>query len=324
VAVCHEATEGVVEAVESSPVDLLVSYHPLLFRPVRNLVAGPTAEGRALRLARAGVALAYVHTNFDMVPKGTADALADALGLQKREGFGPVYGPGSAKVVTFLPDGDADRVLDAVVASGAGVIGNYTHCSFRAPGTGTFYAGEGTEPTVGERGALNREREIRLEFVAPSNRLDEVLSALVAAHPYEEPAYDVYERRGDAGLLGRVGRIEEELTLERLGEAVLRALGPAALRVAGDSRRVVRRVAVVPGSGADLLGLAAARGADVAVTGDISHHRARAALDRGLALIDPGHAATERPGVRRLEGMIGELGLECRSLLDLDPDPWLS
>jgi dinuclear metal center YbgI/SA1388 family protein len=321
-ALCHEVTEPVVRAVETDPVDLLVSYHPLLFRPTQRLIAGPNPEGRALRLVRAGIGLACAHTNFDVAPGGAADALAEALELRDAEGFGPLYGPETHKVVTFVPEGDADRVLEAGVASGAGRIGNYTHCSFRASGTGTFYAGQGTDPAVGARGALNREAEVRLEFVAPGDRLAGVVTALIAAHPYEEPAYDVYERRGDAGMVGRIGRVEGDLQLDGLVDRVRRALGAATPRAAGDPERPLQHVAVVPGAGSEYLGLAHARGADGAVTAEISHHRAREALDRGMALVDAGHAATERPGVRRLEAWIRELGPECRSLLDLDPDPW--
>jgi dinuclear metal center YbgI/SA1388 family protein len=322
IAVCHEVTEAVLGSLEEDRVDLLVTYHPLLFRPVRNLVAGSGAGGRAFRLIRADVALACAHTNFDVAPGGAADALAESLGLRELEGFGPLYGTETEKVVTFVPEGDADRVLDAVVAAGAGTIGNYTHCSFRAAGTGTFYAAEGTDPVVGTRGELNREPEVRMEFVTPRARLEEVLSALVTAHPYEEPAYDVYARRGDAGLVGRIGAVERDLTLGALVGELADALGPAVVRFAGDPTQSVRRVAVVPGAGADFLALAAARGADAMVTGDVSHHRAREALDRGMAVVDPGHAATERPGVRRLLEFVEGLGVPCRSLLDLDPDPW--
>jgi putative NIF3 family GTP cyclohydrolase 1 type 2 len=161
-----------------------------------------------------------------------------------------------------------------------------------------------------------------MEFVTPRARLEEVLSALVTAHPYEERAYDVYARRGDAGLVGRIGAVERDLTLGALVGELADALGPAVVRFAGDPTQSVRRVAVVPGAGADFLALAAARGADAMVTGDVSHHRAREALDRGMAVVDPGHAATERPGVRRLLEFVEGLGVPCRSLLDLDPDPW--
>jgi dinuclear metal center YbgI/SA1388 family protein len=322
IAACHEVTERVVNALEESPPDLLVSYHPLLFRATRRLVAGPTPEGRALRLARAGIALACVHTAFDVAPGGAADALAESLGLVDVRGFGPLWGRPSSKLVTFVPEGDADRLLDAVVEAGAGRIGNYTHCSFRSEGTGTFYAGEGTDPTVGRAGSLNREPEVRLEFVAPDERLSEVVAAMLAAHPYEEPAYDVYARRGDAGTIGRVGRLEPALRLSDLRERVSAALGAAVVRLAGDPDATVERATVVPGAGSDFVDAARGTGAGVLVTGDVSHHRAREALDRGLAVLDPGHVATERPGIARLEQWLEEVGVPVRSLRALGPDPW--
>ena len=321
-AICHEVTEETVRALEAEPVELLVSYHPLLFEPTTRLVAGSDPPGRALRLLQAGIALAVVHTNFDVAAGGTADALADALGLEDVRGFAPLFGPDTLKVVTFVPAEAADDVLDAVVRAGAGAIGNYTHCSYRSEGVGTFFAGAGTQPVAGASGALNREPELRLEFVAPRTREAAVLQAMVAAHPYEEPAFDVYDRRGDAGLLGRVGRVPPGSTLASLSKQVTEALDDPPLRVAGNPSRPLERVAVLPGSGGDFLGAAAAAGAEAVVTGDLTHHRARAALDRGLCLVDPGHAATERPGLQQLFVMLAAIVPECRSLLELDPDPW--
>jgi dinuclear metal center YbgI/SA1388 family protein len=321
-AVCHEATEAIVARLESDPVELLVTYHPLLFEPLRRLVAGANPGGRALRLARAGVAVGVVHTSFDVAPGGASDALAQALGLSEVRGFAPLRGPDSVRLVTFVPVGAADAVLDAVAGAGAGRVGNYTHCSFRSEGVGTFFAARGTAPVAGEGGKLNREPELRLEFVAPRSREDEVVAALIAAHPYEEPAYDVLDRRGDAALIGRVGAPGPGTTLGMLAERVAGALDCAAPRVAGDRTRELHRVAVLPGSGADFTGAAASAGADALVTGDLGHHAAREALDRGLSLIDPGHAATERPGLARLRDWVGSLGIETVDLAGLDPDPW--
>jgi dinuclear metal center YbgI/SA1388 family protein len=321
-ALCHEVTEAVVGAVEVEPPALLVSYHPLLFRATRHLLAGPGPDGRALRLIRAGTALAVVHTAFDVAPGGASDALADALELSERRGFAPLFGPQSAKGVTFVPAEHADAVLEAVAAAGAATIGNYSHCSFRSEGIGTFFASDATSPALGERGQLNREPEVRLEFVVPAACEAEVAAALVASHPYEEPAYDLYPRRGDAHMIGRVGTPPPGTTLAGLARRVGDALGPDALRVAGDPAQRLARVAVIPGSGSDLLERAAASGAGAIVTGDVSHHAARALLDRGVALVDPGHIATERPGLRRLRQWLEESGLDVRSLLHLDPDPW--
>jgi dinuclear metal center YbgI/SA1388 family protein len=321
-AVCHEVTESVVAALERAPVELLICYHPLLFRPTRELVAGRGAGGRAWRLARAGVGLAVLHTAFDAAPGGAADALAEALGLEEPQRFGPLEGAASLKIATFVPAEAADALLEAVVSAGAARIGNYTHCSFRSEGVCTFLAGAGTRPVVGEAGQLNREPETRLEFAAPRSALEAVLAALVAAHPYEEPAYDVYERRGEEGFVGRVGRAPAGTTLGTLAERVASALRVRAPRIAGDRARPVERIAVVPGSGGDLALQARQRGAQVLVTGDLSHHPAREALDLGLSLIDPGHAASERPGLLRLLEWVEALGLETQSLLEHDPDPW--
>jgi dinuclear metal center YbgI/SA1388 family protein len=317
-------TERVVAALEREPVDLLVAYHPLLFRPVRSLLAGRTPGGRALRLNRRGVALAIAHTSFDVAPGGAADALAEALGLESVSGFAPLYPAEGWKLATFVPVGDAERVLDALAGAGAGRIGNYSHCSWRAEGLGTFFAGEGSDPAAGERGRLNREPEVRLEVSVPPGREDAAVAALQTAHPYEEPAYDLYRRRPEAGLLGRIGRPEPGTSLAELAQLVRDTLGSMALRVAGSPDQAIGRVAVIPGSGAGYLEQAAAAGADALVTGDIGHHRAREALDRGLCLVDPGHAATERPGLERLLVWIASLGVGVRSLLDLDPDPWIS
>jgi hypothetical protein len=247
--------------------------------------------------------------------------LAEALGIVDLRGFGPLYGPEMLKVATFLPADAADVVLDAIVRAGAGRIGNYTHCSYRGEGVGTFFAGGGTRPAVGEGGALNREPEVRLEFITPRAREGAVLAALVAAHPYEEPAFDVYDRRGDAGMIGRIGRIDPS-TLAHFAERVAEVLGDPPLRLAGDPARTLEQIAVIPGSGADFLLQAGEAGADAIVTGDLTHHRAREALDRDLCLIDPGHVPTERPGLEQLFAALGALGPECRSLLELDSDPW--
>lgn len=322
VGVCHEVTEAVVAAVERAPVDLLVTYHPLLFRATTRLVAGPTPEGRALRLIRAGTALAVAHTNFDVAEGGAADALADALGLGELEGFGPLFGAPARKLVAFVPRDAADGVLEGLAAAGAGRIGNYTHCSFRSEGTGTFFGGLGSAPVAGRRGELAREPELRLEVVFPPARESEVVAALLRTHPYEEPAYDLYDRRGEAHAAGRIGRPAGALTLAELAARVADELRGPEPRVAGDPDRELGRVAVVPGSGEDFLCAARAAGADALVSGDLRHHAVRGALDSGLAVVDAGHAATERPGVEQLLALIAAQGAETHSLLDLNADPW--
>ncbi len=318
-AVCHEVTEAVVSAVETAPVDVLVTYHPLLFDATRTFTAGADAAGRAYRLARIGTSLLVVHTAFDTAPGGTADALADLLGLTQRTGFFPAWQRDTVKVVAFVPGEHVDAVADAMVAAGAGTIGNYTGCSFRSEGIGTFVPGAGARPAAGEPGELNADAEVRLEMIATKAARDRVVEALVAAHPYETPAYDVYAVQANASMIGRIGTLESH-SLQSLAGAIGAALD-VGVRVAG-TVAAVRRVAVLPGSGGGAIPAAARAGADVLVTGDIDHHQARQALDLGLAIIDAGHAPTERPGVRVLYDLVSGIGPETVDLTFIDPDPW--
>lgn len=321
VAVCHEVNEEVVDRVTADATDLLVTYHPLLFRPVSRLTAGPSAAGRAYRLVSSGVAVAVIHTSFDTAPGGTADSLADALALTSVRPFGPAGPAPTHKIVTFVPAGAVDAVVTAMTDAGAGRIGDYRGCHFRSDGTGAFVAEEEAAPRVGGPG-LNRVPEVRIEMFAPPGTRDRAVAALVSVHPYEEPAFDVYETISNERFIGRVGTFDgsfEELT-ER---SVRLAAGRGGIRVTVASDRA-ETVAVVPGSGSSFLAAATDAGADVIVTGDVDHHRAVEARDRGLSIVDPGHAATERPGIGALVSMVRDRcpDLEVRDLTDRDPTPW--
>ncbi|MEX2279953.1 MAG: Nif3-like dinuclear metal center hexameric protein [Acidimicrobiia bacterium] len=320
VGVCHEVTEEVVDAVEASRPDLLITYHPLLFRPTNRFVTGATPTGRAWRLARVGVSVAVTHTSFDAAPGGTSDSLADVLGLSDLRPFGPSGPAPSAKIVTFVPAEALEAVASGMTDAGGGRIGNYSGCSFRIAGTGAFEAGEGAAPTVGDAGT-NRVDEVRLEMLASPATADAVIAAMVAAHPYEEPAYDVYETVSNGRFIGRVGR--HSGSFDALVDQVGTSLGQVGLRVTKASDRA-DAVAVLPGSGASFLASARAAGADVIVTGDVDHHRALEARDQGMSIIDAGHAATERPGMVALVEAVRRACSEA-TLIDLtgyDPTPW--
>ncbi len=316
VAVCHEVTSEVVRRVIAEGVAMVVSYHPLLFRAVTKLVSGPGPAGRAFQLIAGGVALAVVHTAFDVMPGGTADALATALGLEQTSGFGPGWGRDTVKIVTFAPAGIADDVASAMTAAGAGRIGSYSNCSFRTQGMGTFFPEARASPQVGDALTLNHEPEVRIEMIAPAARTDSVVAALVGAHTYEEPAYDVFETRSNAGFIGRVGTLSTPMTVASLSDHVRYRLG-GIIRVSGAGP--VSTVAVIPGSGGSFL---SSVDADVVVTGDVSHHQARAAAEASTAIIDPGHAATERPGVKALYAAVAKSIDDAIDMTDVDPDPW--
>jgi hypothetical protein len=207
--------------------------------------------------------------------------------------------------------------------AGAGNIGAYVGCSFRSPGIGAFVPREGADPFVGTVGRASLVEETRVEMVAPRHREGAVVAALVSSHPYEEPAFDVYDVRSNQALIGRVGRLVAPAPLGDFASLVQERLSGPPVRMAGDREGPVQRVAVLPGSGADFIEAATMAGAEVLVTGDVSHHRAATGRDRGLAILDAGHAATERPGLQALYAAIAAL-VDTADVTAADTDPWES
>ena len=318
--VCHEVTESVADRAIQESLDLLIAYHPLLFRPTTRLVAGPSPGGRAFRLATSGVAVAIVHTAWDASRGGTADALATALGMRDLKRFGLIDPSSLTKLVTFVPSAAVEGVTRAMTEVGAGRIGNYTGCTFRSEGIGTFFPGPGAQPVAGKMSESNEEPEVRLEVLVAKPLEGRAVAALLSSHPYEEPAFDLYEVRSNIALIGRAGSLERSLPLEDFSGVVSEILG-APVRCSGNPGREVTTVAVLPGSGGSFVDDAASFGADVYVSGDLSHHQTRVALDLGMSTIDPGHAATERPGVRQLLSVARTIMTDVIDLTD-DVTPW--
>lgn len=298
----------VFEEAKELGADLLLFHHPLLFRPLRRLDPSLYPGDLVTRAVRGGLAVLAAHTNYDAAPNGVSVALAQALRLS---GAHRVVAPrGSmSKIVVFVPEESVEGVADALAGGGAGEIGLYTRCTFRTPGTGTFFGGEGSDPRLGEKGRLERVEEIRLETVVPAHLARGAAAAARAAHPYEEPALDVYpvEGRPQGCGYGRVGLLPRPLAAEALREHVSGRLGFEARLVAdGRPGREIENVAVLGGSGGSFVRQAAAAGAEAYVTGDLDYHDALLAESLGLVAIDAGHAATELPSLAPLAERLAE------------------
>ena len=301
VLVALEVDDGVLDEAARLGARVVVSHHPLIFDPLESL-SDDTEEGRlALRAAREGVAVIAAHTSLDKARGGMADIVAGMLGLEAVQPLQPAAAD-VLKLVGFVPEDDADLVRKALFASGAGVIGEYEHCSWSAGGQGTFFGREeSTSPVAGTAGRDEKVDELRLEVVFPRRLRRRVIGAYVAAHPYEEPAFDIVPLENEIASLGlgRLGALPAPATLAALAADVAAVLRLSSVRYAGDGSREIRRVAVIPGSGAEAIARGVAQVADVLITGDVKYHDARAAQAQGLALIDAPHGVTEQEGVLR-------------------------
>lgn len=292
---CLTVNAGAVDAAEKARADMIVAHHPLIWDPLKHLRSDDPAAALCLRVAAAGTACYSAHTNLDVAPGGVNHLLAGMIGLR---GTRPLSVPPQAarcKLVTFVPETRLAAVRDAVCGAGAGEIGAYRWCSFSAPGTGTFLPGDAANPHVGQRGTLNEEPERRFEAVLPQARAAAVVAALRAAHPYEEVAYDLVplDNPDPRFSLGLRGTLPKAVTLRAFADHVRAALDLPHARFVGDGRRKVREVAVMGGAGGGEMGRVPP-GVDVFVTGDVKYHDADAALARGLAVVDAGHAGTEK------------------------------
>ena len=327
-----DPVEEVVDEAVRLGVDLLVTHHPLFLRGTSS-VAATTAKGRVVhRLIKAGVALHVAHTNADHAKPGVSDALAAALGLAQVRPLDPLPAPALDKIVTFVPEPDAEKLLDALAAAGAGELGDYARCAWTSSGVGTFLPGPGAHPTIGAVGEVTRVDETRVEMVLARSRRSDVVAALRTAHPYEEPAFDVFELAtwpGETGT-GRVGVLSSPMSLGDFAAVVGSSLPSTAGggRVAGTLDRVIHRVAVCGGAGGSLLEVATASGADVFVTSDLRHHVVSEHLaDGGCAVVDMPHWATEWPwlpeAAARLRSSLEARGTTVGTEVSvLVTDPW--
>ncbi len=299
VTVAVDVTPAVVDEVPGA--SLLLAHHPLLLRGV-DTVAASTPKGALVhRLIRTGRSLFTAHTNADSASPGVSDALAHALGLAVEAVLEPLTGAADLdKWVIYVPRENAEAVQAAVFEAGAGHIGDYSRCSWSVSGIGQFLPHEGASPAVGSVGTVERVTEDRFEVIAPARARTAVLAAMRAAHPYEEPAFDILALvppPSDAGL-GRIGTLARPEPLRSFVSRVDAALPQTSwgVRAAGDPDMTVSRVAVCGGAGDSLLATAAGADVQAYVTADLRHHPAdEHCRASNVALVDVAHWASEFP-----------------------------
>jgi hypothetical protein len=288
--------------------------------------AGPSAVVWQC-LAR-NIAVHSPHTALDVAPGGTCDMLADVVGLQTRRPLRPakLQEAATLKLVTFVPPDAADALGDALSTAGAGVIGHYSRCSFRSRGTGTFFGDDEADPAVGQAGRLETVDEVRLETVVPVDAAPAVVAALREAHPYEEPAFDLYPLQTapePAVGMGRIGRFDAPMPVSEVLGRVKRDLGVDRLLLAGPSDRLVTTAAVCPGSCGDLLDDALNNRADFYLTGELRHHDALRAARAGMTVCCVLHSNSERAMLHRVADRLApDLPGVAMKVSPVDRDPF--
>ncbi len=292
----YEITDEVIDEALQVEANLIVSYHPLIF-PNISSIADSTRTGYLVhKLIKNDIALYVIHTAFDSHPEfGTSRLMADALGLQKIRPLVPLRDL-LEKIVVFVPKANASQVQEAMWEEGAGNISNYDECSFSDNGTGTFRGNENSNPVIGK--PLERESvdELRLEMICESWKSRKVIEKMIAAHPYEEVAYDRYPLNNTHPKfgMGSIGDWSGGKNLDETLSEIARIFGTPVLRHNAVKKEQYKRIAVLGGSGMEYYSAARSQGADIFITGDIRYHDFYRAEHDNVLLVDAGHSETER------------------------------
>lgn len=300
-----DVTDEVIDEAIDINVDLIISHHPLIFKPLKKITTDDPISNMAINLIKNDIALFVAHTNLDAASDGTCQYIAELLELNKinilEESFSDTY----YKLFVGVPVDQAHAVRDAMTKANAGKIGDYSECTFNTFGSGTFRPNGNANPFIGTAGELETVDEVKIETIVHQKDLSSVLSHMIDAHPYEVPAYDVIrlENKIESFGIGRIGRLDKQMTLEELAKIIKVLLKSEHVKIIGDVSKKVFNVAIVTGAGSDYLKVAAKK-ADVLITGDVKYHEAQLAKQLGLCVIDAGHFETENIYMNKLKEIL--------------------
>ena len=291
--------------------NLIITHHPLLFNPVYNI--NTTNNPRSIvieKLIKKDINVFSAHTNLDFTKDGVSFQLAKILGL-KNIRFLKNLKDDQYKLVVFIPDEYVEQVAEAVHGAGAGVIGEYSNCSFRLKGTGTFKGSEYSNPAIGKKNKREKVEETRLEILITKSNLHKVISSMLKAHPYEEVAYDLYLLKNENVNFGfgAIGEFKNGMNVQQFFKTLSKNLNLKNFRYTNGKTKTIRKVAVCGGSCSELVDSALSLGADAFITADLKYHTFQETEGK-ILLIDAGHYETEVPVLneikRRLEKILNE------------------
>lgn len=275
--------------------EVLITHHPLFFGSIKSISYEKPLGRKVIKALNAGLCVLSHHTSMDVADYSLNDHICKMLGAKVEETLVTEGSDALVKFVVFVPVTHAESVRQAMAEAGAGHIGNYSDVSFSAAGTGRFKPCDGANPFIGTLGQIEEVHEERIESIIEKKYISKLIKSVIAAHPYEEVAYDVYPvENGKQYGLGRIASFENYIALPKFLDMLRYLLGADSLRInTSNLSGKVKKFAVVTGSGASLWKKCLGR-ADVYVTGDMKHHDAIDALESGMVMVDAGHFHTEK------------------------------
>lgn len=293
VMICLDVTMPIIEEAIRKNCNMIISHHPMLFNSIKKIVANSEKSNLIIKAIKHDIVIYAAHTNIDSSLPGVSYILGKALGLINMAILSPKSNCLS-KVSVYVPNNNAEIVRDAIFKSGAGCIGNYDSCSFNSHGFGTFRGNDNSNPFVGDRNKLHREQEIKIEFVVPNYLENKVLNAILASHPYEEPAFDItpISNKMEIAGLGVVGNLMDNIDEMGFLKKVKEIVGINSLRYSKLRGKEISKVALCGGSGGGFIKDAIRSGADIFLTAELKHNEF-IDYQNDILLVDIGHYESE-------------------------------
>jgi len=268
-----DVTEEIVLEAHRKKCNLIVAHHPIIFKGLKKITGKDYVEQTIIAAIKNDIAIYAIHTNLDNIMHGVNNKIADKLNLIHRKILEPKQGQ-LFKLFTFVPRAFADKLRNALFNAGAGNIGNYSECSFNSEGTGTFTAGPHTQPFTGSQGIRHEENEIKMEMIFPAWLQQNIITALVKNHPYEEVAYDIVPLANDYLQTGSgmTGELENEISEEQLLKNLKEIFSLSVIKHTPLLGKPIKKLAICGGSGSFLIQKAISSGATVYITSDVKYH----------------------------------------------------
>ena len=294
VLVTLDTLEAVVdEAIENS-CNLIVSFHPIIFKGLKKLTGKTYVERVVIKAIRHNIAIFSIHTALDNALEGVNSIICDQLGLENKKILIPQSGT-IKKLQTYVPKPNAEELRQALFNVGAGSIGNYESCSFNVDGEGTYMGNEDSNPVIGKKGELHTENETAISVTFKKHLESKVLKKLFDAHPYEEVAYEIstLENTNQHIGMGMIGELENEMNTKDCLEFIKTKMNTKSIRHSKFTNKSIKRIAVLGGSGSFAINAAKVSGADLFVTADLKYHDFFSA-ENDIVLADIGHYESEQ------------------------------
>ncbi len=291
--ICLDITEKQIDEALANGCDLIIAHHPLIFKGIKSLSPRTDAERALIKAIQNNIALYALHTNLDNVASGVNAEIGRRLGFSDMKILAPKRGL-LHKLVVYVPENSWQTLAEALWEAGAGSIGNYDECSFRAAGKGTFRPSSNANPSIGEIGQRHEEGEFRLECIIESDKVAKVLKAMQANHPYEEVAYDLFSLENEHAEIGSgmIADLKSPVAVMDFLKLIKETFG-GIVRFTKPPKSSVQRVAWCGGSGSFLLGAAKAQKADLFLSSDFKYHQFFEA-ENEILIADIGHYENEQ------------------------------